>query len=151
MLKLQVIKNSQRDINIANGLAKIFNLLDIDTNDVLEAAEALNFLPFKPGIVGGHCIGVDPFILLKAQEVRYYPELFCMKENKWLNGIYCIRSDKWTEENHVEVKNSNILLLGITFKENCPDIRNSKAIDIYKELTDQSTIVDVYDSGQMKK
>ena len=148
----KVIENSQRDINIAfvNELAKIFNLLDIDTNDVLEAAGSKwNFLPFKPGIVGGHCIGVDPFYLAqKAQEVGYYPEIILSgrKINDSM-GVY-IASEVINElkKNHVEVKNSNILLLGITFKENCPDIRNSKAIDIYKELTDQSTIVDVYDN-----
>jgi len=148
----KVIENSQRDINIAfvNELAKIFNLLDIDTYDVLEAAGSKwNFLPFKPGIVGGHCIGVDPFYLAqKAQEVGYYPEIILSgrKINDSM-GVY-IASEVINElkKNHVEVKNSNILLLGITFKENCPDIRNSKAIDIYKELTDQSTIVDVYDN-----
>lgn len=148
----KVIENSQRDINIAfvNELAKIFNLLDIDTYDVLEAAGSKwNFLPFKPGIVGGHCIGVDPFYLAqKAQEVGYYPEIILSgrKINDSM-GVY-VASEVINElkKKHVEVKNSNILLLGITFKENCPDIRNSKAIDIYKELTNHSTIVDVYDN-----
>lgn len=136
----KVIENSQRDINIAfvNELAKIFNRLGIDTNQVLEAsATKWNFLPFKPGLVGGHCIGVDPYYLAqKAQEVGYHPEIILA--GRRLNdgmGIYIAGEIvKLMIRNDITVKGANVLLLGITFKENCPDVRNTKVIDIVREL-----------------
>ena len=153
----KVIENSQRDINIAfvNELAKIFNLLDIDTHDVLAAAGSKwNFLPFKPGIVGGHCIGVDPFYLAqKAQEVGYYPEIILSgrKMNDSMGDYIASEVMKEMQQKDIHINGSNILLLGITFKENCPDIRNTKAIDIYKALKSYNAIVDVYDSWACRK
>ena len=153
----KVIENSQRDINIAfvNELAKIFNLLDIDTHDVLAAAGSKwNFLPFKPGIVGGHCIGVDPFYLAqKAQEVGYYPEIILSgrKMNDSMGDYIASEVMKAMQQKDIHINGSNILLLGITFKENCPDIRNTKAIDIYKALKSYNAIVDVYDSWACSK
>jgi len=153
----KVIENAQRDINIAfvNELAKIFNLLDIDTHDVLAAASSKwNFLPFKPGIVGGHCIGVDPFYLAqKAQEVGYYPEIILSgrKINDSMGEYIASEVVKEMNRKDIHVNGSNILLLGITFKENCPDIRNTKAIDIYKSLKSYNAIVDVYDSWACTK
>ncbi len=147
----KVIENSQRDINIAfvNELAKIFNKLDIDTHAVLEAAGTKwNFLPFKPGLVGGHCIGVDPYYLAqKAQEVGYHPEIILA--GRRLNdsmGTYVVSEVvKLMVTKGIEIKNARVLLLGITFKENCPDIRNTKAIDVYRELKEFSMNVDLYD------
>ena len=147
----KVIENSQRDINIAfvNELAKIFNKLDIDTHAVLEAAGTKwNFLPFKPGLVGGHCIGVDPYYLAqKAQEVGYHPEIILA--GRRLNdsmGTYVVSEIvKLMVNKDVAVKGAKVLLLGITFKENCPDIRNTKAIDIYRELTAFNMDVELYD------
>jgi len=147
----KVIENSQRDINIAfvNELSKIFNCLDIDTQDVLEAARTKwNFLPFTPGLVGGHCIGVDPYYLAqKAQEVGYFPEIILA--GRRLNdtmGVYITSQIvKKMIQKEIPVRNSNILLLGITFKENCPDIRNSKVIDIYNEFQTYDLNVNVYD------
>ena len=153
----KVIENSQRDINIAfvNELAKIFNLLDIDTHDVLAAAGSKwNFLPFKPGIVGGHCIGVDPFYLAqKAQEVGYYPEIILSgrKMNDSMGDYIASEVMKAMQQKDIHINGSNILLLGITFKENCPDIRNTKAIDLYKALKSYNAIVDVYDSWACSK
>ena len=153
----KVIENSQRDINIAfvNELAKIFNLLDIDTHDVLAAAGSKwNFLPFKPGIVGGHCIGVDPFYLAqKAQEVGYYPEIILSgrKMNDSMGDYIASEVMKEMQQKDIHINGSNILLLGITFKENCPDIRNTKAIDLYKALKSYNAIVDVYDSWACSK
>jgi UDP-N-acetyl-D-galactosamine dehydrogenase len=147
----KVIENSQRDINIAfvNELAKIFNRLDIDTHAVLEAAGTKwNFLPFKPGLVGGHCIGVDPYYLAqKAQETGYHPEIILA--GRRLNdgmGEYVANEVifKLVKKGHI-VANSKALVLGITFKENCPDIRNSKVIDIISHLQKQGIDVDVYD------
>jgi UDP-N-acetyl-D-galactosamine dehydrogenase len=147
----KVIENSQRDINIAfvNELAKIFNRLDIDTHAVLEAAATKwNFLPFKPGLVGGHCIGVDPYYLAqKAQETGYHPEIILA--GRRLNdgmGEYVANEVifKLVKKGHVVAK-SKVLVLGITFKENCPDIRNSKVIDIISHLQKQGIEVDVYD------
>ncbi len=148
----KVIENSQRDINIAfvNELSKIFNRLDIDTMQVLEAARTKwNFLPFTPGLVGGHCIGVDPYYLAqKAQEVGYHPEIILA--GRRLNdtmGIYIATEViKNMIKKNIKIAGSKILMLGITFKENCPDIRNSKAIDIYKELITYDANVDVYDT-----
>ena len=136
----KVIENSQRDINIAfvNELAKIFNLLDIDTNSVLKAAGTKwNFLPFKPGLVGGHCIGVDPYYLAqKAQEVGYHPEIILAgrRLNDSMGSYVAGRVVKLMLKNDIQVKNSNVLILGITFKENCPDIRNTKVIDVISNL-----------------
>jgi len=136
----KVIENSQRDINIAfiNELSKIFSLMDIDTNDVLEAAGTKwNFLPFKPGLVGGHCIGVDPFYLAqKAQEIGYYSELIlaARRLNDSMGAFVASQVVKLLINNDIKVKGARVLNLGITFKENCPDIRNSKAIDVINAL-----------------
>ena len=147
----KVIENSQRDINIAfvNELAKIFNRMDIDTHAVLEAAGTKwNFLPFKPGLVGGHCIGVDPYYLAqKAQEVGYHPEIILAgrRMNDSMGGYVASEVVKLMIRKGTPIKGTSALMLGITFKENCPDIRNSRAIDIYHELTDFGMTVDVYD------
>lgn len=147
----KVIENSQRDINIAfvNELSIIFNRLGIDTNAVLEAARTKwNFLPFKPGLVGGHCIGVDPYYLTyKAQEVGYNPEIILA--GRRLNdsmGIYVANQVvKLMIQKGQEVNKSKVLIFGITFKENCPDIRNSKVIDIIRELQEFGCQVNVSD------
>lgn len=147
----KVIENSQRDINIAfvNELAKIFALMDIDTNEVLEAAGTKwNFLPFKPGLVGGHCIGVDPFYLAqKAQEIGYYSELILTSRrlNDSMGPFVASQIIKLMIQNDLKIKGSNVLNLGITFKENCPDIRNSKAIDVVKGLEEFGLHVVTYD------
>jgi UDP-N-acetyl-D-glucosamine/UDP-N-acetyl-D-galactosamine dehydrogenase len=147
----KVIENSQRDINIAfvNELSKIFNLMGIDTLEVLEAAGTKwNFLPFRPGLVGGHCIGIDPYYLAqKAQEVGYHPEIILA--GRRLNdsmGAY-VASDviKLMIKSGKQIKGQKALMLGITFKENCSDIRNTRAIDIYHELLSYGVEVDVYD------
>jgi UDP-N-acetyl-D-galactosamine dehydrogenase len=148
----KVIENSQRDINIAfvNELAKIFNKLDIDTHSVLEAASTKwNFLPFKPGLVGGHCIGVDPYYLAqKAQEAGYHPEIILSgrRLNDDMGKYVAGEVVKLMMKRSLPVLGSNVLMLGITFKENCPDIRNTRAIDIYEELKSYNVNVDVYDS-----
>ena len=147
----KVIENAQRDINIAfvNELAKIFNKLDIDTHAVLEAAATKwNFLPFKPGLVGGHCIGVDPYYLAqKAQEAGYHPEIILAgrRLNDSMGEYVATEVLKLMVQNELPVKNAKVLMLGITFKENCPDIRNTKAIDVYRNLTSFHMDVDVYD------
>ena len=147
----KVIENSQRDINIAfvNELAKIFNKLDIDTHSVLEAASTKwNFLPFKPGLVGGHCIGVDPYYLAqKAQEAGYHPEIILSgrRLNDDMGKYVAGEVVKLMMKRSLPVLGSNVLMLGITFKENCPDIRNTRAIDVYEELTSYNVNVDVYD------
>lgn len=152
----KVIENSQRDINIAfvNELSKIFNLLGIDTYEVLEAAGTKwNFLPFKPGLVGGHCIGVDPYYLAqKAQEVGYHPEIILAgrRLNDTMGKYVAGEIVKLMVKKDIKVKNTNVLMLGITFKENCPDIRNTKAIDVYNELLTYNINVDVYDSWASK-
>lgn len=147
----KVIENSQRDINIAfiNELAKIFNKLGIDTNEVLKAAATKwNFLNFRPGLVGGHCIGVDPYYLAqKAQNTGYHPEILLsgrrMNDSmaKYIGGNVI----KLMIQKNIQIKNSNILILGITFKENCPDIRNTKVIDLVYELESYGTNVDIFD------
>lgn len=147
----KVIENSQRDINIAfvNELSKIFSALGIDTLDVLEAAGTKwNFLPFRPGLVGGHCIGVDPYYLAqKAQEIGYHPEIILAGRRmndgmgEWIAGEVV----KLMIKKHLAVKDAKVLVLGITFKENCPDIRNTKVINVVEELTDYGCQVDVYD------
>jgi UDP-N-acetyl-D-galactosamine dehydrogenase len=147
----KVIENAQRDINIAfvNELAKIFNLLDIDTYAVLEAAGTKwNFLPFRPGLVGGHCIGVDPYYLAqKAQEVGYHPEIILAgrRMNDSMGKYVATEVIKCMMRKDLKVLESKVLMLGITFKENCPDIRNTRAIDIYHELGTYDMNVDVYD------
>lgn len=147
----KVIENSQRDINIAfvNELAKIFNRLDIDTQDVLAAASSKwNFLSFKPGLVGGHCIGVDPYYLAqKAQEVGYHPEIILSgrRMNDSMGTYIASEVVKLMVDKEISVKGANVLLLGITFKENCPDIRNTKAIDVYNELKKYHMDVDLFD------
>jgi UDP-N-acetyl-D-galactosamine dehydrogenase len=147
----KVIENSQRDINIAfvNELAKIFNKLDIDTHSVLEAAGSKwNFLPFKPGLVGGHCIGVDPYYLAqKAQEAGYHPEIILSgrRLNDDMGKYVAGEVVRLMMKRSLPVAGSNVLMLGITFKENCPDIRNTRAIDVYEELKSYNVIVDVYD------
>ncbi len=147
----KVIENSQRDINIAfvNELSMIFNRLDIDTNAVLEAAGTKwNFLPFRPGLVGGHCIGVDPYYLThKAQEVGYHPEIILAGRRLNDNmGIYVANQviKLMIKKDH-KISGSKILVLGITFKENCPDIRNSRVIDVIQELKEFGCKVHISD------
>ena len=148
----KVIENSQRDINIAflNELSKIFNLIGIDTNDVLEAAGTKwNFLKFKPGLVGGHCIGVDPYyIAQKAQEVGYHPEIILAgrRVNDSMGNYLATEIVKLMAKQPRPLYLSSVLILGITFKENCPDIRNSKVVDLYNELMLYHLNIDVYDS-----
>lgn len=147
----KVIENSQRDINIAfvNELSKIFNLLGIDTHEVLEAAGTKwNFLPFKPGLVGGHCIGVDPFYLAqKAQEVGYHPEIILAgrRLNDSMGKHVATEVIKLMMRKNLKVIDSKVLILGFTFKEDCPDVRNTRVIDIYQELKSFDMDVDVYD------
>ncbi len=147
----KVIENSQRDINIAfvNELSKIFKLMDIDTNEVLEAAGTKwNFLPFKPGLVGGHCIGVDPYYLAqKAIKLGYNPEIILAgrRLNDSMGAFVAQETVKLMLDKDIPVKDANALVLGITFKENCPDIRNSRAIDVINELKSFKLNVDVYD------
>src|SRR4029079_19536837 len=135
-----VIENSQRDINIAfvNELAKIFNILEIDTQAVLEAAGTKwNFLNFKPGLVGGHCIGVDPYYLeQKAQEVGYHPEIILAgrRLNDGMGAYVADQVVKQMVKNQTNVMTANVLILGFTYKENCPDVRNTRVIDIYHAL-----------------
>ncbi len=147
----KVIENSQRDINIAfvNELAKIFNLLDIDTHAVLEAAGTKwNFLPFKPGLVGGHCIGVDPYYLAqKAQEKGYHPEIILAgrRLNDSMGEYVASQVVKTMIKNNIKVNGAKVLNLGITFKENCPDVRNTKAVDVIEALQDYSLNVTTFD------
>lgn len=147
----KVIENSQRDINIAfvNELSKIFNRMGIDTHDVLEAAGTKwNFLKFYPGLVGGHCIGVDPYYLAqKAQELGYHPEIILAgrRLNDDMSNYIAGEVIKLMIKNDIQVKAAKILILGFTFKENCPDVRNTKVIDIIKELETYDTTVTVYD------
>lgn len=147
----KVIENSQRDINIAfvNELSKIFNKLGIDTGDVLEAAGTKwNFLPFKPGLVGGHCIGVDPYYLAQcAQRYGYNPEIILAgrRMNDGMGGYVANEVIKLMLKKGIQVLGSNILILGFTFKENCPDVRNSKVVDIYKALQEYNLNLVVYD------
>lgn len=147
----KVIENSQRDINIAfvNELAKIFNLIGIDTTAVLEAASTKwNFLPFRPGLVGGHCIGVDPYYLAqKAQEYGYHPEIILAgrRMNDGMGEYVAKQVLKCMIKKGQCVKESRILVLGITFKENCPDVRNTKVVDIIRSLKDYDLHVDIYD------
>ena len=147
----KVIENSQRDINIAfvNELAKIFHLLGIDTHEVLEAAGTKwNFLKFKPGLVGGHCIGVDPFYLAqKAQEVGYHPEIILAgrRVNDSMGKFVATEIIKLMMRKDLKIIDAKVLILGFTFKENCPDVRNTRVIDIYHELRTFDMMVEVYD------
>ena len=147
----KVIENSQRDINIAfvNELAKIFNLMDINTHDVLEAASTKwNFLPFKPGLVGGHCIGVDPYYLAqKAQEYGYHPEIILAgrRLNDSMGDYVASEVVKLMIGRDIIVKGADVLVLGITFKENCPDVRNTKVVDVISCLKEYNINVTIYD------
>lgn len=147
----KVIENAQRDINIAfvNELAKIFNNLDIDTNAVLEAAGTKwNFLKFKPGLVGGHCIGVDPYYLAqKAQEVGYHPEIILAgrRLNDGMGAYVADEVIKLMLRKHIHISGSRLLILGFTFKENCPDVRNTRVVDIVRHLISYDIDVCVYD------
>jgi UDP-N-acetyl-D-galactosamine dehydrogenase len=147
----KVIENSQRDINIAfvNELAKIFNLLDINTHDVLAAAGTKwNFLPFKPGLVGGHCIGVDPYYLAqKAQEKGYNPEIILAgrRMNDGMGEYVASQVVKLMIKKGISILGAELLMLGITFKENCPDVRNTKIVDVINALTSYGIIVKTYD------
>lgn len=147
----KVIENSQRDINIAfvNELAKIFNLMNINTQDVLEAAGTKwNFLPFKPGLVGGHCIGVDPYYLAqKAQEFGYHPEIILSgrRLNDSMGDYVASEVIKLMIKKEVKVKDAEVLVLGITFKENCPDVRNTKVVDVISALGEYGVNVSVFD------
>ncbi|MDI3453002.1 Vi polysaccharide biosynthesis UDP-N-acetylglucosamine C-6 dehydrogenase TviB [Acinetobacter sp. V89_4] len=147
----KVIENTQRDVNIAliNELALIFNKLDIDTEDVLKAAGTKwNFLPFRPGLVGGHCIGVDPYYLThKAQAIGYHPEIILAgrRLNDSMGAYVVTQLVKAMIKKKIQVEGAKVLVLGLSFKENCPDIRNTKVIDIVKELQEYYMDVDVYD------
>jgi len=147
----KVIENSQRDINIAfvNELSKIFNLMDINTHDVLQAAGTKwNFLPFIPGLVGGHCIGVDPYYLAqKAMEFDYHPEIILAgrRVNDSMGKYVASEVAKLMIQKDIKVKGASILVLGITFKENCPDVRNTKAVDVINELKEYGAEVTIFD------
>jgi len=147
----KVIENSQRDINIAfvNELAKIFNCMDIDTQAVLEAAGTKwNFLPFKPGLVGGHCIGVDPYYLAqRAQEFGYHPEIILAgrRLNDSMGEYVASQIVKLMIKKEIPVSGAELLMMGITFKENCPDVRNTKIVDVITALKDYGIIVKIFD------
>lgn len=147
----KVIENTQRDLNIAlvNELALIFNRMGIDTLDVLEAAGSKwNFLPFRPGLVGGHCIGVDPYYLThKAQEIGYSPEVILAgrRINDSMGEYIVTQVVKRMLKRRIHIEDANVLILGLTFKENCPDIRNTRVVDLIREFKDYGANVDVYD------
>ncbi len=147
----KVIENSQRDINIAfvNELAKIFNKMGIDTQAVLDAAGTKwNFLPFRPGLVGGHCIGVDPYYLAqKAQQYGYNPEIILAgrRMNDSMGEYVATEVIKLMLKRGIQVLNSNLLILGFTFKENCPDVRNTKVVDIFNTLKEYNINITIYD------
>ena len=147
----KVIENTQRDLNIAliNELAVIFNKLDIDTEEVLKAAGTKwNFLPFRPGLVGGHCIGVDPYYLThKAQSIGYNPEVILAgrRINDGMGAYVVSQLTKTMIKRKLNINGANVLVMGLTFKENCPDVRNTKVVDIVSELADYEINVDVYD------
>ncbi|WP_342639129.1 Vi polysaccharide biosynthesis UDP-N-acetylglucosamine C-6 dehydrogenase TviB [Vibrio metschnikovii] len=153
----KVIENTQRDLNIAiiNEFAKIFNKLDIDTEAVLKAAGTKwNFLPFKPGLVGGHCISVDPYYLThKAQEVGYRPEVILAgrRINDGMGEYVATQLVKALARKKIHIDEAKVLIMGFTFKGDCPDVRNTKIIDIVKELKDFNMAVDVYDSWASKE
>ncbi|MEY3740367.1 MAG: hypothetical protein RLZZ192_1043, partial [Pseudomonadota bacterium] len=147
----KVIENTQRDVNIAliNELALIFNKLGIDTEAVLQAAGTKwNFLPFRPGLVGGHCIGVDPYYLThKAQSIGYHPEIILAgrRLNDSMGGYVVSQLVKAMTRERIYVQGARVLVMGLTFKENCPDLRNTRVVDIVKELGEYNVDVDVYD------
>lgn len=147
----KAIENAQRDVNISfvNELALIFDRVGIDTNDVIEAAGTKwNFLKYKPGLVGGHCIGVDPYYLAhKAQTLGYHPQVILSgrRVNDEMGAFVASKTIKLMIKNDLHIKGANVLILGVTFKENCPDIRNTKVMDIYQELRQFGVNVDVYD------
>jgi UDP-N-acetyl-D-galactosamine dehydrogenase len=147
----KVIENTQRDVNIAliNELALIFNKMGIDTQAVLEAAGTKwNFLPFRPGLVGGHCIGVDPYYLThKAQSIGYHPEIILAgrRLNDSMGGYVVSQLVKTMTKRRIQVQGSRVLVMGLTFKENCPDLRNTRVVDIIRELGEYNIEVDVYD------
>ncbi|MFQ5470236.1 MAG: Vi polysaccharide biosynthesis UDP-N-acetylglucosamine C-6 dehydrogenase TviB [Gammaproteobacteria bacterium] len=147
----KVIENTQRDVNIAlmNELSLIFNQLGINTLEVLEAAGTKwNFLPFRPGLVGGHCIGVDPYYLThKAQEIGYHPEVILAgrRINDGMGAYVAERVIRLMTTHHLNIADSNILIMGLTFKENCPDLRNTRVVDIVDELKKYNINIDVYD------
>ncbi|NGR07822.1 Vi polysaccharide biosynthesis UDP-N-acetylglucosamine C-6 dehydrogenase TviB [bacterium SGD-2] len=147
----KVIENTQRDVNIAliNELALIFNKLGIDTQAVLEAAGTKwNFLPFRPGLVGGHCIGVDPYYLThKAQSIGYHPEIILAgrRLNDAMGSYVVSQLIKAMTKRRIQVQGSRVLVMGLTFKENCPDLRNTRVVDIVRELAEYNIDVDVYD------
>lgn len=147
----KVIENTQRDVNIAliNELSIIFNKLNIDTLDVLEAAGTKwNFLPFRPGLVGGHCIGVDPYYLThKAQSVGYHPEMIIAgrRLNDGMGAYVVSQVVKKMLKNRIQIEGANLLIMGLTFKENCPDLRNTKVVDIVEELKEYNINTDIHD------
>lgn len=147
----KAIENAQRDVNISfvNELALIFDKIGIDTNDVLEAASTKwNFLPFKPGLVGGHCIGVDPYYLAhKAKSLGYHPQVILSgrQVNDNMGSFIANKLVKLMIAKGNAIKGSNVLIMGVTFKENCPDVRNTKVIDIVRELNEYGILVDIYD------
>ena len=153
----KVIENTQRDLNIAliNELALIFKKMDIDTEAVLKAAGTKwNFLPFRPGLVGGHCIGVDPYYLThKANEVGYYPEMILAgrRLNDNMGSYVANEVSKLMTKKRIQIAEANILIMGLTFKENCPDHRNTRVVDLVKEFKSFSCNVDVYDPWVNKK
>ena len=153
----KVIENTQRDINIAliNELALIFQKLNIDTQEVLEAAGSKwNFLPFRPGLVGGHCIGVDPYYLThKAVEVGYHPEIILAgrRLNDSMGSYVAGQVSKLMTKKRIHVVDANILIMGLTFKENCPDMRNTRIVDLVKEFKSFNCHVDIYDPWVDKK
>ena len=153
----KAIENAQRDVNISfmNELSLMFDKMNIDTHDVLAAAGTKwNFLPFKPGLVGGHCIGVDPYYLAhKAKTLGYHPAVLLSgrKVNDQMGSFVAHKMVKLLLKKGVPVTKSKILILGFTFKENCPDIRNTKVIDVYTELVDYNIDVDVYDPWANKE
>ncbi|WP_176475875.1 Vi polysaccharide biosynthesis UDP-N-acetylglucosamine C-6 dehydrogenase TviB [Halomonas salipaludis] len=147
----KVIENTQRDVNIAliNELSMIFNRLGLDTEEVLEAAGTKwNFLPFRPGLVGGHCIGVDPYYLThKAQQVGYHPEVILSgrRINDGMGAYVASQLIKQMIKSRIHVEKARVLVMGLTFKENCPDLRNTRVVDILKELAEYDIQVDVFD------
>ncbi|HVR80840.1 MAG TPA: nucleotide sugar dehydrogenase [Luteimonas sp.] len=147
----KVVENTQRDANIAliNEFALIFHRLGIDTTEVLEAAGTKwNFLPFRPGLVGGHCIGVDPYYLIqKAQSAGYYPDILlaCRRINDAMGQHIAAEVIKLMSQRGIAIAGARILILGITFKENCPDLRNTRVIDLAREFTDYGAVVDIHD------
>jgi UDP-N-acetyl-D-glucosamine/UDP-N-acetyl-D-galactosamine dehydrogenase len=147
----KVIENTQRDLNIAliNELAMIFNKLNIDTEEVLQAAETKwNFLSFRPGLVGGHCIGVDPYYLTqKAKSVGYHPEIILAgrRLNDAMSSYVVSQTIKMMVKKRIQVDSARILIMGLTFKENCPDLRNSQIIEVITSLQEYNTLIDVYD------